>query len=237
MKATTSGSFKPVPLPEPQTTVARCYSLIDIGTVPNIYKNKVEGTVRKVFITWELPLLKAVFKDERGPEPFVISEEMTLSTKDNSNFAKVVKAWRGKGFTPEEEKEFDPTVMVGKTCIIQFEHNTKSKFKGQTIKEITNENTAMKLGAIMKRPPAMECPPQINPSLIWDWEEIANTKVFDKEKWEKIPNFVKEKIKTSEEYAKFAPKDIAGEDNASGTQTPAQGYAPKADETVTKEDW
>ncbi len=66
MKATTSGNFKPTKLPEPQTTVARCYSMIDIGTVPNIYEGKVQGQVHRIFITWELPKLKAVFNEEKG---------------------------------------------------------------------------------------------------------------------------------------------------------------------------
>ena len=88
MKAKPSGSFQPVGLPEPQTTVARCYSLIDIGTVPNIYKGKLQGNVHRIFLTCELPKLKAVFNEEKGEEPFVVSEEFTLSTKDNSNLAK-----------------------------------------------------------------------------------------------------------------------------------------------------
>jgi len=208
MKAKTSGNFKPVPLPEPQTTVARCYSLIDIGTVPNMYQGTLQGMVHKIFLTWELPKLKAVFSDEKGEEPFVISEEFTLSTKENSNFYKLIGNWRGKPLDAKEQESFDPAIMLGKTAVIQFIHKRKKKFSGTDIKEVTTENTNMKMQGIMKRSPDMEMPAAVNPVIIWDWEAIeSGESPFDKEVWEKIPNFLRNKIQESEEYKKFAPKD------------------------------
>ena len=240
MKAKNSGNFKAVPLPEPQTTVARCYSLIDIGTIPNIYQGKLQGTVHKIFITWELPNLKGVFSDERGEEPFVVSEELTLSTKDNSNMAKLIAQWRGKPFTPQEEEEFDPTVMVGKTALIQIMHRTKKKFEGQNLKEITNENTNLKLSSIMKRPRDMAIPDQINPTMIWDWEAIeSGEEVFDKEKWERIPNFIKDKMRDSEEFKKFAPAGLESENGNNQPAESAQSSQPAAadNKPVTDDEW
>lgn len=237
MKAKTGGNFKPVKLPDPQTTVARCYSMIDIGTVPNIFNGKLDGTVHKVHISWELPKLKAVFSEEKGPQPFGIFEEMTLSTKENSNLAKLVAAWRGRPFTVEEQKGWDPSIMVGKTCLMQISHATKAKFKGEKLDVITNENTVLKLSAIMSKPKDMECPAQINEPFIWDWEKIeSKAEAFSTEKWDRIPNFIQDKMKESEEYKRFAPGTVdndSGADQSSGTTsapTPIPG-------PVSNEEW
>lgn len=231
MKATKSGSFKPVELPEPQTTVARCYSLIDIGTVPNVYQGKVQGIVHRIFITWELPKLKAVFNEDRGEEPFVISEEFTLSTKENSNLAKLVAQWRNKPLSLAEQEEFDPTTMVGKTCVIQFIHKVKKKWASEKLEKITNENTNMKIQAIMKRPKDMEMPAQLNPTFIWDWEAIESGETtFDPEKFAKVPNFLKDKIKESEEYKKWGREP--GEEASATTAPVAEESGP-----VSDDDW
>lgn len=236
MQAKTGGNFKAVKLPEPQTTVARCYSMIDIGTVPNIYEGKLNGIVHKVHISWELPKLLTTFSEEKGPQPFGVFEEMALSTKDNSNLAKLVSAWRGKPFSAEEQKGFDPSVMVGKTCLIQISHNRKKKFKGVTVDAITNENTSLVLSAIMSRPKDMECPPVINEPFIWDWEKIENkTEPFSEEKWNKIPKFIQEKMKESEEYKRLAPSGFGSDNGSAGNATAP--VAKEATGPVSTEEW
>jgi len=234
MKATTSGNFKPTKLPEPQTTVARCYSMIDIGTVPNIYEGKVQGQVHRIFITWELPKLKAVFNEEKGLQPFAISEEFTLSTKDNSNLAKLVAAWRNRPFDVKEQEGWDPTIMIGKTAVIQFMHKTKKKFRGKEadLEEITNENTNMKIQAIMKRSKDMEMPEPVNPYFIWDWDKVE-AEGFKEDEWSKIPNFLKDKVKQSEEFKKFAPTELGGESTTANTGTATTEQSGP----VTEDDW
>lgn len=231
VKATSSGNFKPVKLPEPNTTVARCYSLIDIGTVPNIYQGQLQGQIHRIFLTWELPKYKAVFNEEKGEQPFVISEELTLSTKENSNLAKLISAWRNKPLTPEEQKEFDPSILVGKTCLIQFMHKRKKAYQGQELTEITNENTNLKMQAIMKRPKDMEAPAAVNPEFMWDWEKIEKgEEKFDQEKFDLIPSFLKSKIIDSEEFKKY------GISQGGEAAVPAQTES-KAEGPVAPDDW
>ena len=93
VKATQSGNFKAVVLPEPNTVVARCYSLVDIGTVEEFYNNEPQGKRRKIYLTFEFPSLKAVFNDEKGEEPFVTGLEMTASTNDQANLSKLIAQW------------------------------------------------------------------------------------------------------------------------------------------------
>lgn len=221
MKAGQSGNFKAVKLPEPQTTVARCVWLVDVGTVPNIYKNKFNGMHHRVYISWELPLLTAVFNEDKGEQPFFISEELTLSTNENSNFAKLISAWRNKPFTPEEQKGFDPKILLGKTALIQFNHRRKAKYRNQEISEVTNENTVLKMQTIMRKPKEMPIPKQINPTLYWDWDIIA-TEGWNQEDWERIPAFIRTKMKESEEFKRYAPDNIKYEDSgqSENAQTP-----------------
>ena len=44
---------------------------------------------------------------------------------------------------------------------------------------------------------------QINPYYNWDWDLIAE-KGFNKEEFEKIPKFIREKMATSDEFKKFS---------------------------------
>lgn len=62
---------------EPGTYIARCYSMIEIGTIETEYKG-IKKMQHKVNITWELPTELAVFKEEKGPEPYVVSKNYTI---------------------------------------------------------------------------------------------------------------------------------------------------------------
>ena len=235
-KATEGGSFKDIALPKPQTVVARCYSMIDLGTVPNIFKNKLQGTIRKVNFTFEFPTLKAVFNEEKGEEPFVTGVEFTLSTSDQGNLSSFISQWRNKPLTTAEKKSFDVNKVVGKTGMVSFIWNRKSKFKEDVIADadVTNQNTVLKLNGIMPKPEETVCPPMINPPMIWDWDEVAESGTFDAEKFMKIPKWLRNKMKESEEFKKFGfdPEDQqSGSGNAQATSQPAP------DEKVDTDGW
>ena len=241
MKATKSGSFKAVPLPEPQTTLARCYSVIDIGTTPDIYKGKQNPRrkfVRKIRITWELPAHTAVFNEEKGPEPFVVGVEVSASTSDNSALSKLISAWRNKPLTLLEQEGFDPGTMVGKTGMISFIHVRKADYRGKEISEITNENTVLKLNAITSKPKAVEAPPNRNSYMYWDWDEVA-TKGFEalKEKFESIPLWIQKKCAESKEFKQYAGSyKIKGTEEEGETQE-SQPEEQTAKKTVAGDDW
>lgn len=197
-----SGNFKVVALPKPETVPARCIAAIDVGTVDNSYKDQQKRD-RKVFIIWELPTLKAVFNDEKGEEPFTVFVEEKFSGHKESNFAKLIAAWRNKPLTPEEKLAFDYSTMVNKTCLISFQVKTKSKYRDTDISQATNENSSLKMGAISPLPKVMRetMPAIINPPVVWDWDKIiGGEEVFDVEKFKKIWKFVRQKMYTSDEW-------------------------------------
>lgn len=162
---------------------ARCYSMIHIGTIDENFQGEIK-TMNKVRITFELPTELKVFKEENGEQPHVISKEFTLSLHENATLRSFLKNWRGQDFTDEEAKSFDIERLIGAPCMLNITHK-KSKDGTKTYAEI---------GSVSKLPKGLECPAQINPSYVWTYEN------FDQEKFNKIPEFLRQKMVTSFEY-------------------------------------
>lgn len=175
-------TFAPVPA---GTYAARCYSMIHIGTVVEEYMGE-NKELNKVRITWELPTELKVFKEENGEQPYSVSKEFTLSMHEKANLRKFLESWRGKGFSEEEAKSFDITKLLGKSCLISIIHKTSKQ--GSQYAVISSCSTL---------PKGMVCPEQINPSFEFNWEN------FDQEKFDKLPDWLKDKMKTSNQYKLF----------------------------------
>lgn len=164
---------------------ARCYQMIQIGTVKEVINNEVKE-LNKVRIGWELPTETKVFKQENGEQPLVISEEYTLSMHEKSNLRKMLASWRGKDFSEEEAKGFDITKLLGKTCMVNIIHKA-SKTDASKIYE--------KIGSVSSVPKGLEIPPQINPTMVLQYDD------FDYKLYDSLPDFIKDKIKGSTEFA------------------------------------
>lgn len=180
--ATSAGGSNYEPIPA-GTYVARCYSMIHMGTVKESYMGE-EKFVNKVRLTFELPTELKVFKEENGEQPQVISKEFTLSLGEKSNLRAFLNSWRGKALTEEECKSFDIAVLAGKACTLSIIHKT-SKVSGKTYAEIAS------IGGVMK---GMNVPDLINPQIVFS---VSN---FDQVAFDSFPDFIKEKIASSQEY-------------------------------------
>src|ERR1700748_2182758 len=110
------------------TYVARCYSMIHIGTIMETYEGK-QKLLNKVRISFELPTEKKVFQEEKGEQPFSISRDFTLSLHEKAALRKAVEGWRGKSFTEEECKKFDITKLIGVPCMVSIIHKTSKEGK------------------------------------------------------------------------------------------------------------
>lgn len=165
------------------TYVARCYSMVHLGTIKESYMGE-EKYVNKVRLTFELPTELKVFKEENGEQPQVISKEFTLSLGDKSNLRAFLNSWRGKALTEDECKSFDIAVLAGKACTLSIIHKT-SKASGKTYAEIAS------IGGVMK---GMDVPAIMNPEMIFS---VNN---FDQVAFDSFPDFIKEKIESSNEY-------------------------------------
>ena len=163
--------------------IARCYQMIEIGTVKETILGK-EKIVPKVRIGWELPTELKVFNNENGEQPCVISKEYTLSMAEKANLRIALKSWRGKDFTEDEAKSFDITKLLGVPCMINIIHKT-SKDGLKVYEEISG---------ITPIPKGIECPPQYNKTLLLSYDS------FDVEVFNKLPDFIRNKMTGSLEY-------------------------------------
>lgn len=112
-----AGDFKQVP---PGNYIARCYSLIDLGTQVS---EKFGTSAHKLQLRWEL------FGDDEDGQPLTvsyngktvpmtISKEYTVSLNEKANLRKDLASWRGRDFSPEEIKGFDVSKLLGAWCMV-----------------------------------------------------------------------------------------------------------------------
>jgi len=176
--------------------IARCYSMIEIGTVREEFKGEVKN-LHKVRITWELPLEQRVFNPDKGEQPFSISKEYTLSMHEKAILRKDLSSWRGKPFTEDEAKAFDVTRLLGIPCMLNVVHNVSSK----------SGNTYANVAAITPMPKGTICPPQINDSFEFNHAD------FEDSKFNSLPEYLRKKMEVTPEYL-FA-KGLKPADNGS----------------------
>lgn len=193
--ATSNGStnFEPIAT---GNYVARCYSMVHIGTI----EENIMGTVKKlnkVRITWELPTELKVFKEENGEQPLVISKEFTLSLHEKSTLRAFLKNWRGKDFTEEEARAFDIEKLIGAPCMLNITHKPRKDGSG----------VYAEIGSVSTMPKGLVCPEQINDSFVFTYEN------FDEKKFNSLPDFLKNKMIGSEEYKLAATNGQHHEDN------------------------
>jgi hypothetical protein len=181
-----TATYEPVPA---GNYVARCYSMVHMGTVMEEIMGE-KKLMNKVRLTWELPTETKVFKEENGEQPFVLSKDFTLSMHEKSSMRKWLEAWRGKTFTQGESEGFDITKLVGAPCMLNVIHVTKG------------EKTYANISNVSSMPKGLVCPPQITPSFVFSVLE------FDQAKFDVLPDFIKDKIKTSKEYQSLKQPNV-----------------------------
>ena len=174
---------KETELPPKGTFPARCYQMIHIGTIKEKFKGE-EKYCNKVRIGFELPTEQKIFDETKGEQPFVISQEYTLSMGQKSKLKALLESWRGESFSKEEMKGFDITEMIGEPCLISISH--KESESGSVYAQITSITQPMK---------GFDVPKLINDPVIVSFDSEDFIKQL-----EKLPDFLQEKIKSSKEY-------------------------------------
>lgn len=161
--------------------IARCYAMVEIGTIKEeagIYAGK---ELHKVRLTWETPHECHDFG--KGLQPFSVSKEFTLSMNEKATLRKMLESWRGKSFSEEEAKRFDITKLLGLPCMINVIHKTSGK--GSQYADISS---------IATLPKGLEAPAQVNESYVLSYDNW-NQNIFDS-----LPEFIQTKIKSSKQY-------------------------------------
>lgn len=192
------GNFKKVP---PGVYVARCYSLIDMGTQisDGQYGAKEQHKIRIGFeIFGEDDAGQPLTIDMDGRMmPLTISKTYTLSLHEKAGLRKDLAAWRGRDFTDEEAKAFDVSKLVNAYCMVNV---TTSENNGKTYTNIAG---------ITPLPQALKNakPAAVHEPVMFD---------LDQPDWEVFQNFhekLQEYIKKSPEFAQAI--SMAGVDTPS----------------------
>jgi hypothetical protein len=168
---------------KPGQYVARCYSIVDLGS--HKFKDN-DYFSHKIRITWEFPTELETFKEENGQQPYVMGQDYTLSLGEKSTFKKMLEAWLGRKITAQEASEgFNVKTLLGKEALIQVVEQPSKTDPTKIYANIQN---------ITSIPKGMECPAQINASILFsieEWNELI---------YGELPEFVQKKIMDSKEY-------------------------------------
>lgn len=161
--------------------VARLYSIIHIGKIEEEYMGEAKIN-DKVMLRFELPDEMRTYGD-KGELPMAINREYTLSLGEKANLRKLVEGMLGSTLNDSDEF-FGVESLVGKVCLLNVIHKTTQK--GKVYAQIV---------AASPLPKSMKAPEAINAPFIFDYEEN-----FSQEEVEKMPQFIQDKIKSSEQY-------------------------------------
>lgn len=163
--------------------IARCYQMIEIGTVTEEFEGQTK-TLKKVLIGWELPTELRVFDEAKGEQPMVKSNEYTLSMHEKAKLRGVLESWRGKAFSEDEAKGFDITKLIGATCMLNIIH------------KVTPNGTYANISSVTPIPKGLTCPDAINEPFILSYD------VFDYAKFMGLPGWIKDKMDKTPEFTK-----------------------------------
>jgi hypothetical protein len=159
---------------------ARCYQIIDLGTTEQ--GGNFPGKKRKVQFLFELPTELAVFDEAKGSQPYYVRSIYTLSMNEKALLRRDLSAWMGKKLSDAEAAKLDIFKMLGKTCMVNIAHVTKG------------ENTYANIISFAPLMKGYECPAAINEAFTY------TPTAHDQEVFSKLPEFIQDKIKESDEY-------------------------------------
>ncbi len=97
--------------------IAICYGLIDLGSQPHTFQNKVH-LQRDVRISFELPTekMEGTYDEKVKGKPFSVHVTTRQSLHAKANLRKLLEGWRGKKFDAESLEKFEPKKIVGLPC-------------------------------------------------------------------------------------------------------------------------
>lgn len=173
-------------LPPAGTFIARCYSLMDIGTHETEWQGH-KKRVRKIRLGFELP------EERRADgEPFTISRELVNSLHVKATLRKTLESWRGRPFTAEELDHFDLAALLGAPALINIAHAERKDGTGKYA-SVTNVTRPMK---------GQVCPPAINSPIEYSIDQGRNFL------FQNFPDWLREKIEKCLEWKLPMPGQI-----------------------------
>ena len=167
---------------------ARCFGMINTGTYEDTYKGQTQ-TANKVWLWFEIPSEMRVFDEAKGEQPKSVNVSFNFVLTKTCKLTKFLESWRGKAFEDEERTNFDMLKLLGAPCVLEVGPNALG-----TREDIFSIKKMPKHFVDPDTGEKVEMPAQINPSRVIDFDNL------DHETLEWLPDFLKERVKSSEEY-------------------------------------
>lgn len=204
--------FTPAPA---GTHVARCFSVIDIGTQAGSFNGK-PTMKRKVRIVWEL----CNEKMDDG-KPLIISKTYTATLTENSALRDDLQSWRGKPFTSEELAGFELKNILGAACMITVIHEPRKDGKSGVYDNIKS---------VSALPKGLTATAVVNEKVSFCIVGPNGEDTFEKAIYDKFPDWLKKKICDSPEGKKkiggFTPQSQSAANPNGITAGEAAGEIP-----------
>lgn len=170
--------------------LSRLVQIVDLGT--QHFKPGDEGS-RKLYFGFETCEARHVFKDENGPEPFMLQVEFAFYMR-SANPSKPTKLrqfvvqWFGKDFPSEAEAQaFDFSKLIGRLAMLTVAHKPKQDGSQKAIiADVYMPEPAIAKGAAGA----------VNPLVCY---EIDHREGGD---FAKLPEFLQKKLRESDEFKK-----------------------------------
>ena len=108
-----------------------CCQLVDFGTHDKEWQGKIIGKVNKVNFGFEF--VDVTLESESGTYHPIWGAQFTNSLGKKTSLRPLLEGWRGKPFTEEEAKGFDLSKLLGLSCVLVIQPNSKCNPKIQAI--------------------------------------------------------------------------------------------------------
>ncbi len=162
--------------------MAVCVLIADLG---DQYNEKFKNVQRKVVFSFDIPSETVVYEGEERPRQ--LSKWYTFSTNKKSGLYKALNAWLNTNMSEDELSEIDLFSLIGQGCQVQV-----------TASDDGSHNNIQNIMALPKGTPA---PVSDTPTVTYDIDEDW----FTGEKWEGLPEWVKNAVMKSEQYQQNPP--------------------------------
>lgn len=164
--------------------LGRLVQVVDLGT--QTFKG---DSSRKLYLGFETSGTTHVFKEENGPEPFMLQNEfafyMTSSNpQKKTKLRQFIESWFGKPFQSDEDAAgFDFSKLLGRGCLLTVSHAQK-----------TDGSLRAQIAGICQPMQGQVVPPVHNKQICY---EITDGEGGD---FKFLPPFLQKKIREAEEF-------------------------------------
>ena len=175
-----------LPAMEPGVYMGICMGVIDLGEQYSELFKKYSNKIQFVF---EFPT-ETVEVDGKQ-EPRQLSKEFTISASKKASLRSFLSAWNGKNYSDEEFAEVELFDQLGKACMVNVVLSENGEYSN--------------IESVMPLIKGMPVPESHTAHIKWDMD------AWDDEVFQKLPEWVQEKIKKSTQYQKLHAPDTVVE--------------------------